>query len=137
MFHNITPHRIFSEEGWWILQPEHRPTRTRTPWSCPDLSFCKTATFMSSTLASYPQSRRRHSAGTRRFPSMWRQSPLRRIGCIQCIRVWAFNKKPGKINDLSRFLIRKTALFNRVFVSLDKLLGYERTFPVERFWEAD
>ena len=67
----------------------------------------------------------------------YRYWKTRRVDCIQCIRICPFNKKPGKIHDLSRFLIRKTALFNRVFVWVDKLLGYERTFPVDRFWQAD
>lgn len=58
----------------------------------------------------------------------------RRVDCTQCIRVCPFNKSPGKVHDLSRFLIRKIPLFNRAFVWLDQVLGYQRTHPPQRFW---
>ncbi|MBW1977418.1 MAG: reductive dehalogenase [Deltaproteobacteria bacterium] len=58
----------------------------------------------------------------------------RRTDCTQCIRVCPFNKMPGKIHDLSRFLIKRAPLFNRLLVKLDEVLGYQKTLPVSRFW---
>jgi reductive dehalogenase len=61
----------------------------------------------------------------------------RRMDCTQCIRVCPFNKKPGKIHDLSRFMIRKLPVFNKAFVWLDQALGYQKTYPPERFWRDE
>ncbi len=57
----------------------------------------------------------------------------RRVDCTHCIQVCPFNKKPGKVHDLTRFMIRTMPAFNRLFVSLDSLLGYTRSFSATRF----
>jgi reductive dehalogenase len=58
----------------------------------------------------------------------------RQISCIQCIRVCPFNKPAGRIHDFSRFLIKRTSLFNRFLVWVDKRMGYLKPFHPDRFW---
>lgn len=55
--------------------------------------------------------------------------------CANCIRVCPFNKPSGVIHDLSRAIIRKTPLLNRFLLRIDDILGYDKPFPVEKFWE--
>ena len=62
----------------------------------------------------------------------WRR---RRVDCTHCIRICPFNKKPGKLHDFTRFIIRKTPLFNPLFIWMDKALGYTKPFSAHRFWE--
>jgi reductive dehalogenase len=60
-----------------------------------------------------------------------------RSDCANCIRVCPFNKPRGKIHDLSRYLVRKrTPVFNRFLIWVDDILGYDKPFPPERFWDA-
>lgn len=58
-----------------------------------------------------------------------------RSDCANCIRVCPFNKPSGVIHDLSRAIIRKTPLFNRFLLRIDDILGYDKPFSVEKFWE--
>ena len=58
-----------------------------------------------------------------------------RSDCANCIRVCPFNKPSGVIHDLSRAIIRKTPLLNRFLLRIDDILGYDKPFPVEKFWE--
>jgi reductive dehalogenase len=60
-----------------------------------------------------------------------------RSDCANCIRVCPFNKPKGIIHDFSRAIIRKTHLFNRWLLWADDLLGYDKPFPSERFWDSD
>jgi reductive dehalogenase len=60
---------------------------------------------------------------------------LRRVDCTQCLRICPFNKRPGKIHDLTRLLIRKAPILNRLFVRLDEVMGYQKLFPTENFWK--
>ncbi len=59
-----------------------------------------------------------------------------RMDCANCIRVCVFNKPAGMLHDLVRALIRRTVLFNRLFLWGDDLLGYDRPWPAERFWNG-
>ncbi len=59
-----------------------------------------------------------------------------RMDCTNCIRVCPFNKKPGFIHDSARVFIRKTAIFNRLFIWLDSLLGYDKPISAKSFWES-
>ncbi len=59
-----------------------------------------------------------------------------RMDCTNCIRVCPFNKAPGIIHDAVRGVIRRTTLFNRSFVWVDSLMGYDRPYPAKRFWDA-
>jgi reductive dehalogenase len=59
-----------------------------------------------------------------------------RMDCTDCIRVCPFNKPPGLLHDLVRAVIRKTTLFNRSFVWLDGLLGYDERISAGRFWDS-
>ena len=64
--------------------------------------------------------------------SFWAKN---RSDCANCIRVCPFNKPTGIIHDFTRALIRRMTLFNRLFVWIDDILGYEKQIPPERFWE--
>jgi reductive dehalogenase len=44
--------------------------------------------------------------------------------CSNCLRSCAFNKPPGVLHDIVRWIIASTTVFNRLFVWLDDLLGY-------------
>jgi epoxyqueuosine reductase len=57
------------------------------------------------------------------------------MDCNNCVMTCPFNKPPGGIHDLTRFFIRKTALFNRLFVRIDDLLGYGKSIRDKNFWE--
>jgi epoxyqueuosine reductase len=59
---------------------------------------------------------------------------LRRVDCTQCLRICPFNKPPGRIHDLTRLLIRKAPLFNKWFVRLDEVFGYQKLLPTGEFW---
>jgi reductive dehalogenase len=58
------------------------------------------------------------------------------ISCSICIRVCPFNQRPGKIHDLARFSIRKTALFNKLLVHLHGIMRYDKPFSAKRFWDS-
>jgi reductive dehalogenase len=60
-----------------------------------------------------------------------------RTDCGNCIRVCPFNKPKGIIHDISKAMIRKTALFNRFLIWIDDILGYDKPLPPERFWDTD
>ncbi len=62
----------------------------------------------------------------------WRR---RRIDCTHCIRICPFNKKSGKLHEISRFIIKKTSLFNNSFVWMDKAFGYTKKYSPEKFWK--
>jgi epoxyqueuosine reductase len=57
-----------------------------------------------------------------------------RMDCTTCIRVCPFNKTRGIVHDAVRAVIKKTSLFNRLFVEMDTLLGYDKTYPATEFW---
>lgn len=57
-----------------------------------------------------------------------------RMDCANCIRVCVFNKPPGILHDTVRWFIKRTALFNRVFVRGDDLFGYDRPVDPENYW---
>jgi len=61
-----------------------------------------------------------------------------RTDCANCIRVCPFNKSRGKIHDVSRSMIRgKSPVLNRFLIWIDDILGYDKPFPPERFWDSD
>jgi len=56
--------------------------------------------------------------------------------CSVCIRVCPFNKPAGGLHDLVRGAIHRTTLLNRLFVRFDRLLGYDKRVPAQRFWSG-
>ena len=58
-----------------------------------------------------------------------------RTDCSVCIRVCPFNKPPGIVHDAVRATIRRTTLLNRLFVRMDKAMGYDRRLSALRFWD--
>ena len=65
--------------------------------------------------------------------SFWAKN---RMDCTDCIRVCPFNKPRGALHGLARAVIRKTTLFNRLFVWMDDLLRYDRRLSAGRFWNS-
>jgi reductive dehalogenase len=61
-----------------------------------------------------------------------------RMSCATCIRVCPFNKPPGTIHDMTRSMIRmERPILNRLFVWIDDIMGYDKAYPPERFWDSD
>lgn len=56
------------------------------------------------------------------------------VDCANCIRTCPFNKKPGILHDLAKWKIRRTKIFNRIFMRLDNLLGYGKKKDSDKFW---
>ena len=59
-----------------------------------------------------------------------------RMDCTVCIRVCPFNKRPGAIHDLARWMVRRTPVVNRGLVWLDDTLGDGRQQPAQDWWDA-
>jgi len=57
------------------------------------------------------------------------------MDCSNCIKVCPFNKPPGLLHDAVRAIVRRTSLFDRLFVWMDDLLGYGRPLVKKDFWE--
>jgi len=61
-----------------------------------------------------------------------------RMSCATCIRVCPFNKPAGTIHDMTRSMIRmESPILNRLFVWIDDIMGYDKAYPPERFWDSD
>lgn len=61
-----------------------------------------------------------------------------RMSCATCIRVCPFNKPPGKIHDITRSMIRiESSILNRLFIWIDDIMGYDKAYPAEKFWDSD
>jgi reductive dehalogenase len=65
--------------------------------------------------------------------SFWARNGM---DCATCIQVCPYNKPPGVIHDVVRGIIRKTPLFNHFFAWMDSVLGYEKSYSAERFWNS-
>ena len=61
----------------------------------------------------------------------------RRMDCTDCVRVCPFNKPPGLIHDLVRYIIRTAPVFNRLMLRGDRLLGYDKRRSLNDFWRLD
>lgn len=59
-----------------------------------------------------------------------------RLDCATCIQVCPFNKAPGLTHDAVRGIVKRTTWFNRPFVWMDSLIGYDKPYPANRFWDA-
>ena len=57
--------------------------------------------------------------------------------CGNCIRICPFNKPEGWLHDVSRWVIDRAPLFDRLFVRADDLFGYGEQGDLDRFWEKD
>ena len=53
--------------------------------------------------------------------------------CMNCIRVCPFNKAPGFIHDVARWLVKTFAIFDSPLVKIDDLLGYGKQKKAD-FW---
>lgn len=56
--------------------------------------------------------------------------------CANCIRVCPFNQAEGWHHDFVRGVIKRTPLFNRLFLWFDGVLRYGRQFDPASIWEA-
>jgi epoxyqueuosine reductase len=59
-----------------------------------------------------------------------------RMDCANCVRICVFNKPEGILHNVIRATIRRTTIFNRLFLWGDSFLGYDKPWPAERFWES-
>ncbi len=66
--------------------------------------------------------------------SFWAKN---RLDCATCIQVCPFNKAPGVIHDAVRTVVKRMTGFNRFFVWMDRLMGYDKPYPPTRFWNSD
>jgi epoxyqueuosine reductase len=55
--------------------------------------------------------------------------------CENCVRVCSFNKPPGRLHDVARFMVRNVAPLNPFLVWMDKLLGYGRRIKTKEVWK--
>lgn len=53
--------------------------------------------------------------------------------CMNCIRVCPFNKAPGFIHDVARWLVKNFTVFDSPLVKIDDLLGYGKQKTAD-FW---
>jgi ferredoxin len=59
-----------------------------------------------------------------------------RLDCTTCIQVCPFNKPEGILHDMARSLIRlKSSPVNHFINAMDTVMGYDRKFPPEAFWD--
>lgn len=54
--------------------------------------------------------------------------------CANCIRVCPFNKPPGWLHDIVKFIVRNASWLDRVLVWLDKAFGYGKRTGADKFW---
>jgi len=54
--------------------------------------------------------------------------------CGNCVRVCTFNKPPGKLHDVVRFLVNNASLLDPLLVRMDKLFGYGRRVKTGEVW---
>lgn len=80
-----------------------------------------------------------NSSGMAKWPidaekcfTFWAQNST---SCMTCVRTCPFNKPPGRIHDLTRWTIRQTTIFNKLFVWLDDVFGYGKKVNAATFWE--
>jgi epoxyqueuosine reductase len=59
-----------------------------------------------------------------------------RMDCANCIRVCVFNKPRAILHDVVRSVIRRTTIFNQLFLWGDGLMGYDKPWAAERFWNS-
>jgi epoxyqueuosine reductase len=55
--------------------------------------------------------------------------------CENCVRVCSFNKPPGRLHDVARFMVRNVAPLNPFLVWMDKLFGYGRRIKTKEVWK--
>jgi epoxyqueuosine reductase QueG len=55
--------------------------------------------------------------------------------CGNCVRVCSYNKLPGKLHDMARFLTRHVSWLNPALVGMDKLVGYGSRVKTEDVWK--
>lgn len=61
----------------------------------------------------------------------WAQN---RMDCANCVRICPYNKPKGILHDFVRAVSRRTSVFNHLFLWGDKLMGYDKPLPAEKFW---
>jgi len=54
--------------------------------------------------------------------------------CNNCIRVCPFNKSPGWLHSLVRWMIKHVRWMNPLFIKMDDFFGYGRQVKAEHFW---
>ena len=60
-----------------------------------------------------------------------------RMDCANCMRVCVFNKPKGILHEAVRAVIRRTTIFNKLFLWGDTWMGYDKPIPAEEFWNSE
>jgi len=55
--------------------------------------------------------------------------------CMDCIRVCSFNKPPGWLHDLTRWLIQHTPWLNSFLLKMDNIFRYGKRIRARTYWE--
>jgi reductive dehalogenase len=89
-------------------------------------------TTVGSSISNHPGVRKWYVDAERCF-GFWAKN---RLDCAVCIRTCPFNKPPGAVHSLTRAVVARTAMFDRLLVRADDLFGYGRPLSPDEFWQA-
>lgn len=69
-----------------------------------------------------------------KWPTCWAYAESTGRGCGICLPVCPWNKPNTLLHRTVKAIIKRTTLFNRLLVTLDKLLGYGKLLAPEAWW---
>lgn len=75
-----------------------------------------------------------HKTWHGRWPACWAYAESTGGGCGICLPVCPWNKPHTLLHRTVKALIKRTGLFNRLLVKLDRMLGYGKPLPPEEWW---
>lgn len=75
-----------------------------------------------------------HKTWHGRWPACWAYAESTGGGCGICLPVCPWNKPNTLLHRTVKAVIRRTTLFNRLLVKLDKMLGYGKPLSPEAWW---
>ena len=75
-----------------------------------------------------------HKTWHGRWPTCWAYAESTGGGCGICLPVCPWNKPNTLLHRTVKAVIRRTTLFNRLLVKLDKMLGYGKPLSPEAWW---
>lgn len=75
-----------------------------------------------------------HKTWHGKWPTCWAYAESTGGGCGICLPVCPWNKPNTLLHRMVKAVIKRTTLFNRLLVTLDKLLGYGKPLSAEEWW---
>jgi reductive dehalogenase len=76
-----------------------------------------------------------HKTWHGKWPSCWSYAESTGGGCGICLPVCPWNKPNTFLHRTVKAVVKRTTLFNRLLVKLDKILGYGKPLPPEKWWQ--